>query len=517
MYWTARHDHFHMVGMPLTWYMNVGMLLIGVGVALVVVAIIPKKTERAQRVSKIKIGSLDDTKISKAHVALLLVLAAAITIDVMKSTSLAFIAPGAAVEYNLRGPLNPHSPNLPVALYPLIGITGTMIGSFLWGWFGDRIGRRASILLSAILFIATTTCGTMPEYWLNLVSCFFMGVGVGGMLPITFALMSETIPKRHRSWLMVLIGSDIAGAYIIVSWLASTIAAPDRFGWRMLWLVGLPSGLLLILLNRWMPESPRFLLQQGRDEEARAVMARYGAAIIESDEESDLAVEQHLKGGISQLFTRNFLGLSAAIILLALSIGMTQYGFQQWMPSNLQHLGFSAVHSTSILRNAALLGFPFSLPVALLYGFWSTKKTVLGVTVLMAGSLGTFAFLGDSVVENSTLLYVLLVIPIWGISLLNSVLAAYTAEVYPTVVRARGSGMSAGATKTGGVAILFLVVIVAAAAPSVRMTAALGLIPMVLAGIVLLIFGPETRHRQLESITAEALHLELQPVAAGAR
>ena len=62
------------------------------------------------------------------------------------------------------------------------------------------------------------------------------------------------------------------------------------------------------------------------------------------------------------------------VVLPALSIGTTQYGFQRWMPSNLQRLGFSEVNASEILRNAAISGFPFSLPIALLYGFWSPRR-----------------------------------------------------------------------------------------------------------------------------------------------
>jgi putative MFS transporter len=503
MYYMARHDHYHLAGMPITTEMAVGMVLLVFGVACTAYGLFPRSAGAPLLKSQVSIAPLDDAPIRRSHVALLLVMAAAITIDVMKPVSFAFLAPGAAMEYGLRGPLDPSADALPIGLYPLSGITGTMIGSFIWGWLGDRIGRRASILLAAIVFIATSTCGTMTEYWMNLVTCFLMGLGVGGMLPITFALLSETVPRKHRGWMIVLIGSDIAGAYIIVSWLASTWASPENFGWRMLWLVGLPTGLLLLLLNRWIPESPRFLLRMGREEEARAVMRRYGAKLVETG--SELAVERELGNhGVRQLFMRPFVGLTAALVLLALSIGMTQYGFQQWMPSNLQRLGFSEVRSSEILRNAAIIGFPFSLPIALLYGFWSSKKTVVLVTAAMGVSLGAFALLGDRVADNHTLLYVLLVVPVWGISILNSVLAAYTVEVYPTVVRARGSGVSAGATKAGGVLILGLVV-AAVAVPSVRITAMLGVVPMALAILVLLFFGPETRNKRLEVITAEEL------------
>lgn len=504
-FFQAGDDDYMLADMPISIEMSVGMALMFVGIGITTYSLFPRKRESRPELSKISIGPLDDATLKPAHIALLLVMAAAITIDVMKPVSLAFIAPGAAEEYGLRGPLNPDADALPIGLYPLSGITGTMLGSFIWGWMADKIGRRASILLAAILFIATSTCGTMPQYWMNLITCFIMGLGAGGMLPITFALLSETVPKKHRGWLMVLIGSDIAGAYIIVSWLSSTWGSPEHFGWRIIWLIGLPTGLVLLLLNRWIPESPRFLLKQGRDEEARAVLTRYGAAIVEKEEEeAELAVEQDLTKGARQLFTGPFIGLSAAIVLLALSIGTTQYGFQQWMPSNLQALGFSAVDSSEILRNAALLGFPFSLPIALLYGFWSSKKTVLLVIALMGSALATFAIMGDHVASNRSLLYVLLVVPVWGISILNSVLAAYTVEVYPTVVRARGSGLSAGATKAGGVLILAMVV-AAVAVPSVRITAAIGVIPMAMAVIALIKFGPETRNKQLERITAEEL------------
>jgi putative MFS transporter len=108
------------------------------------------------------------------------------------------------------------------------------------------------------------------------------------------------------------------------------------------------------------------------------------------------------------------------------------------------------------------------------------------------------------VTGNHALLFVLLVLPVWGANVLNAVLAAYTAEVYPTAIRARGSGLSAGATKAGGVAILGLLLI-AFAAPSIRMTAVLGAVPILGAVAAVAVFGPETRHKPLEQITADDL------------
>ena len=502
MYYMARGMHYQVAGMPVTNDMLTGMAMMFLGLGVTTYSLFPRSRPRRAEFGKVSITPLDDARLRPAHLALLGVMSIAVTIDGMKPAAFAFVIPGAEQEYGLKGPLNPHAHALPVGLYPLSGIVGTMLGSFLWGWLGDRIGRRASILLAAILFVASATCGTMPQYWMNLVCCFVMGLAAGGMLPIGFALVSETVPRRHRGWMMVIIGSNILTAFLLVSWLASTAASPAHFGWRLLWLISLPTGLLLIGLNYWIPESPRYLLEQGRDDEARAVMRRYGAVLV--DDVPEVATQRELATGARDLFSRPFLGLTAAIVLLGLSIGATQYGFQQWMPSNLQRLGFSAQAASALLRNATLIGFPFCVPVALLYHWWGSKKTTLSVTALIAAGLAAFMLLGNHAIGNRALLYALLVIPVWGANVLNAVLAAYTAEVYPTAIRARGSGLSAGATKAGGVAILGLVLI-AFAAPSIRMTAALGAVPMLGAVIGVAAFGPETRHKRLEQITAEEL------------
>ncbi|MGI8425636.1 MAG: MFS transporter [Actinomycetota bacterium] len=502
MFIAASNNHYQLAGMQPDAGMISGMVLLVLGLGSVIYGLFPRfSTLIDQEASRIRVRALDDAPIKPAHIGLLIVMAIAITIDVMKPTTFGFIAPGVAKEYNLRSALNPGG-GLPVALYPLAGIGGTVIGSFLWGWMGDRIGRRASILLSAAIFIATAICGVMPNYLWNLANCFVMGLGVGGMLPIIFALMAETIPARHRGWLMVLVGGDVAGAYIITSWLASTIAAPDSFGWRMLWLVGLPTGLLLLLLNRWIPESPRFLLSRGRDDEARAIMEHYGAVVVEAD--SELEAERHLKARFSQLLQAPFLGLTSVVALLGLGIGMVQFGFQQWIPSNLQKLGFAEVDATRILRDSALIGFPLNFPIAFMYGMWSAKRTIILMAAITAAALFGFVVAGDAVADNRALLYILLVAPIWGISSLTAVVVAYASEVYPTRVRSRGTGVAAGSAKIGGVMILALVAL-QVAAPSISRTAMLGGIPLTLAIIAMIFFGVETNRKQLETITAEEL------------
>lgn len=486
--------------------MILGMFSIIVGLASTVYGLFPRLSEVSRGyVARVRVRALDEAPITAAHIGLLLVMAAAITIDVMKPVTLGFVAPGMAAEYGLKSVANPAG-TVPIALLPLSGITGTVIGSFLWGWMGDKIGRRSSILLAGVIFIATAICGSMPNYSWNFLMCFIMGLGVGGMLPITFALMAETIPARHRSWLMVLIGGDVAGAYIVTSWLASALT--PTYGWRILWLLGLPTGLLLILLNRWIPESPRFLIESGREDEARAVLAHYGAAVVEEDAPSELEVESSLKNRWSQLFKGPFRSLSIVVAIFGIGVGLVTFGFQLWIPSNLQKLGFDEVTSDRILRDSALLGFPATFVIAWLYGFWSSKKTLILLGVLTAAALSGFVVAGDQVATNRPLLYALLVIPITGISSILAVLAAYSSEIYPTKVRSRGTGLVAGASKAGGVVIIALVV-AAVVPPSIRTTALLGAIPMLVAAIAIAFVGVETRKRRLEEITAQELQLEV--------
>jgi MFS transporter, putative metabolite:H+ symporter len=499
MYMMGKDMGYRLVGMPMGMTMKLGMAAILVGLVVSVYGLLPRvPPANAALASKIRVSALDDAPLTRAHWGLVATMMLAVTIDIMKPTALAFVIPGITLEYGLKGPLNPTG-TIPVAYLSLSGIVGTVLGSFVWGWLGDRIGRRASILYAGIGFIGTSICGAMPSYSWNLVMCFVMGLAVGGMLPICYSLLAETIPARHRSWLMILVGADIAGAYIITSWIA--VALVPTYSWRILWLIGLPTGVLFLLLNRWIPESPRFLLANGRDEEAHAVMKRFGAVIVER-KNTELEVESRVRSRWSQLLSGELLWLTAIVGVLALGSGLVLFGFNLWIPSNLRKLGFT--DADTILRNAALIGFPLTFVVAWMYGFWSSKKTIIVLTALTSAALLGFVFAGDAVVQNRGLLYVLLVIPIWGINSVVAVLSVYAAEIYPTRVRSRGSGFAAGASKAGGVAIIALVAF-GITAPSIATVALIGAIPMALAVVLVSLRGVETRQRRLEEITAEEL------------
>jgi MFS transporter, putative metabolite:H+ symporter len=501
MYYEGRDMGFRLVGMPVDLAMIAGMVLIVIGLAATVWGVIPRDhSDVLESDVHIRVRALDEVPINSAHVILMLVMAAAVTIDVMKPATLSFVLPGMTREYGLKSPLHP-SGSVPAALLPLAGITGTVLGSFLWGWMGDRLGRRPAILIAAMTFIATSICGSMPLFSLNMVMCFIMGLGVGGMLPIMFTIMAETIPARHRGWLLVLIGGDVAGAYILTSWLAAALI--PTLSWRILWLLGFPTGVFLILLNRWIPESPRFLLAHGRTDEAAEIMKRYGAVIVR-EPTTQLDIDARTGVKTRELFRPPFLRGSIVVVLLGLGIGLVSFGFQLWIPSNLQKLGLGEAEASRLLRNSAIIGFPLNFLVAWLYGFWSSKGTLILLTGMTALSLFGFVVAGNSVASNRPLLEALLIMPIWGISSVIAVLSAYSAEIFPTRLRSQGGGLAAGFSKIGGVLVIALVLL-AVAPPSIAGTALIGAIPLALATIFAALFGSETRKRQLEEITAEQL------------
>jgi putative MFS transporter len=497
MYLMGSGNGYRLTGMPMDAPMMIGMLAIVIGLVLCLYGLMAPPARPGVAAARLQIRALDSARLGPAHIALLFAMSVAVTIDIMKPTALAFVMPGMTLEYGLRSPLNPQGA-VAAAWVPLSGITGTVLGSFLWGWLGDRIGRRGSILYAGIGFIGTSICGAMPDFWWNVGMCFLMGLCVGGMLPICYALLAETMPARHRGWLMILVGADIAGAYVITSWIAAELV--PTYSWRILWLIGLPTGLAFILLHRWIPESPRFLWAQGREDEARAVMAHYGASVVIDG--GPVPVSDASAGSSwKDLFAGNRLGVSLAVACLAVGSGLVLFGFNLWIPTNLRKLGFA--EADAMLRNAALIGLPLTAVVAWMYGAWSARRTIILLASVTALALFGFVTVGDAVVHHRALLYALLVVPVWGISAVVAVLSVYSSEVYPTRIRSRGTGFAAGASKAGGVAIIALVVF-GVATPSIGTVALLGAIPMTLAVLFMLAFGVETRERRLEEITLGA-------------
>lgn len=503
IYWSSRPHHFIMKGMMMGPSMMLWMGLIWSGVAVVIWSLIPRRRPALAVAATVHVAALDDARLGRAHYTLILVLGLAIAIDTLKPFTFTFIIPGVAAEYGLSSPGHPLAGALSVSLYPLSGILGTAIGSFVWGHIGDRIGRRASILLSSVMFVATSPCGAMPMYSMNLFMCLMMGFGVGGLLPIAYSLLSETIPARRRGGIIVLTaGGGTALGFLIASGSAAALI-PD-YSWRIMWFLGVPTGFLLIGLHRWFPESPRFLAATGQHEEAHEVMRAFGAEVVERPTAPATAgaAPAPADTGYLGLFRRPYGGISSAVTLFGLAWGLVNFGFIVWLPTNLADLGMETGRIDRLIATAALLSVPGTLLVAFLYHRWSSKKTMLLFGALSSLTLVGFAALGDDAIEHPALLTVLVVsllISMWGII---SALSPYSAEIYPTLMRGRGSGLAAGASKLGGVLVLAMASL-ALSPPGLVGSAILSALAVALSLVLLWRKGIETRGMALEHITRQ--------------
>lgn len=468
----------HLYGMPMDTGMWFGMAFIILGVPAAIYGALPKSRAPHGSHAGTSFEAPDSTPLNRWHAVVLAVLILGLVIDVMKPATLGFVLPGMRAEYGISKET--------VALFPLSALVGTTVGSFLWGWLADVYGRRVSILLSTILFVSTSICGAMPLFQLNLVMCFLMGASAGGMLPVVYTLLAEVMPPKHRSWVLVLVGgTGLIGGYLAASGAAH--AFEPTFGWRVLWLQGFPTGILLLALARFIPESPRFLAERGRTAELANMERKFG--IIAKPREpvpADAAVAAQRHGK-----------LTTALVITALAWSFINFGLLLWLPTDLEARGYSSSLASGIIASSALIALPTIAIAAWTYSKVSSKWTLVGtIAVSLAGLIG--ALLPAHVLAWPPLLIAVIAMLIIGTNGMIAVLLPYSAENYPLGIRGRATGLIAGASKFGGVAVQGFAL--AGFIPTLVGAAAALAAPMAISAGLVAWAGRETRGRSLREL-----------------
>src|SRR3954447_16530621 len=484
MFLMGRHNHFILYGMPIGWDMILGMAAIVAGCGIAAYGLLPRDIARQLTASQeIIVSPPEDAPLSRAHWMLMSVLVIALIIDIMKPATLGFTLPGMMTEY--------HVTKATVSSFPFSALAGTVIGSVIWGVLADIYGRKATILLSAVMFVGTSICGAMPSLAWNVGMCFMMGVAAGGMLPVTYALLAEMMPSKHRGWSLVLVGGlGAVGGYFAASGFSALLQ--PFFGWRILWILNLPTGLSLVLLGAFIPESAKFLLARGRREEARRVMERFGSKARQTRAAEQVARE---RGPSVALTGRAFFGKLLALSLAAICFSLINFGLLLWLPADLMSKGYSVGLSSRLLAESALIAFPTVFIVAYLYSRWSTKRSVvaaLGVTVLgLAGVLRLELTGAGSPVLPVALLII-------GTNALIAMLLPYAAESFPLRIRGRTTGVVAACTKAGGMIAQLLAMF--ALIPPLGIVSLIIIVPTIAALILVARFGKEPRGRDLRDL-----------------
>ena len=498
MFLMGRHTGYEMVGMAMDAPMLVGMALIPLGVLLAAYGLLPRIAQLRRSLHPaqphLQFHLADGVALNREHWKLVVVLVVALAVDVLKPATLGFVMPGMTREYGISKET--------AGVLALVALTGTTVGSIVWGRLADVFGRRSAILLSALMFIGTAICGAMPAFGWNLAMCFLMGASAGGLLPIAFTLMAETVPAAHRGWLLVALGGVGTSAGYLMAAGAADLLVP-LFSWRALWLLGLPTGLLIILLGRYIPESPRFLANAGLFDAARTVLARFSGRDAAGAAASDAVVAEPEAppAELGTLLRGPHARITWGLIVAGLAWGLVNFGFLLWLPTNLGAMGMAPAAANALLARSALLALPGTALVIWLYHRWSSVKALVLFVALTAGALLLFAALGTLQVASPAAVVAATGLLLFSSSGVIAMLIPYAAEIYPVRLRGTGSGVIAASSKAGGILGAGLGVL--GMFGHLSLSAVAIAVPMAMAAALLVRSGVETRGRRLEEIQAE--------------
>lgn len=439
------------------------------------------------------IAALDHAPFTRRHAVFVAALLTALIFDYAKPFTLSFVIPGVREVWGL-------SP-VEASYLAVAGLTGTMLGSIFWGFVGDRIGRRKTILWTVGLFSLGSVCGLTTEYWQALLACLVMGFGVGGEFPVVFALAAEYLPVRVRARLLALLAIVGATAGYALAALIATFANAlyaNPVAWRAMWLVQLVAALLVLLLRtRFVPESARFLLDRDRIAEARAAAEHFVGSIARVAQPQAVRETRVLAERPPRLY-----GRTIALSFFSFAWGLANFGFVTWLPTLLRSLGYAGAAPAAYLALSAVVALPALVLTAYLLTRWSTRWTLVAYALGGAASLVALGAGATAGLLTPPVLVAASGLVFFFITSLGGAFSVYAAEVFPTRVRARRGGLVAGLGKLGGVIGPYLGGLWLAGGGS-----ALGLqLPfaaaLVLAAATLALAGMETRGRTLEQIDA---------------
>jgi putative MFS transporter len=447
------------------------------------------------------IARLESVPFSRWHLRARIIVGSATFFDAFDALSLAFVLP---VLVRLW-----HITPAQIGWLIAIGYLGQFAGALVFGALAERYGRVRSVAgATALMSVMSIACALSGNFATLLALRLVQGIGVGGEMPVAAVYINELSKARGRGRFFLLYELIFPIGLMMTGQIGALLV--PRLGWQVMFLIGGIPGLVVTALLLRLPESPRWLISKGRLADAEAVIGeievsgrgsgiRYQGSETRTREPRIPDPGSPIPGGrgrAGELFSAAYRGRTFIVWTLWACAYFITNGLNNWMPtlySSVYHLSLGDALRAGTLNNIAqvviLIGCAFAID--------RTGRRVWTVAGFMAGALllgmlGTFG-------AHSVVSVIALVTVSYGIvGSVNAVLYLYTPEIYPTRMRAIGTGAATCwlrlASAAGPLLVGYLVTARGTGAVFL-MFAAAGVIGAV-AGLGML----ETRNRRLEEL-----------------
>ena len=342
---------------------------------------------------------------------------------------------------------------------------GMAIGALLFGIWADKIGRKKIFIITLLIFsIASGISALTTTLSVFLIFRFFIGLGLGGELPVASTLVSEIVPAKDRGRIIVLLESFWAFGWLLAS-LISYFIIPS-FGWRIALIISALPAFYALYLRLKLPDSPAFSTKKT---EKRTVF-------------------QNMK----EVWSKEYARSTFVLWVLWFTVVFSYYGMFLWLPSVMVMKGFSMIQSFEYVLIMTLAQLPGYYSAAWLIERMGRKFVLVTYLLGTAASALVFgAAESTAILIVSGILLSFFNLGAWG------ALYAYSPEQYPAVIRGTGSGMSAAIGRVGGILGPLLVGSLVSAGYSIAYIFTIFCISIVIGVIAVAFFGKETRQIEL--------------------
>ncbi|BAL80158.1 MFS transporter [Caldisericum exile] len=361
---------------------------------------------------------------------------------------------------------------------------GMLTGALLSGNIADIIGRKPLIgILVSIISIFSALSGLKINFSTLLLVRFITGFGLGGLLPVVNAYLTEFSPKVVRGRLLVILEGSWAIGSIIIGIVAITLGKTNYSVTYFVFLL----GLLTLVFLKFIPESIKFLLKKGRIDEAKKNLILLG---IDYDGVIEIKKESVLRVPILNLFREKYLAITLMVFYVWFVISFSYYAFFTWLPRVISSLiGTEITKSINYTFTMLVMQLPGYLLGAYIIETIGRKKSLF--ISLLGTSIMAFFFATsrtpNHILINGSLLTIFCM-SAWGI------IYAYTPELYPTEFRATANGSAGALARVAG--ILAPIFISSQFKNLTFAISTLGVI-LVIGGILVLVIGRETKGKSI--------------------